>query len=72
MIYKDPSRPVKERARDLLSRMTLDEKIAQMTWVRLIKIITDRHTLTFSGEKAAENIPHGIGYINRIGGENRA
>ncbi|NLW02699.1 MAG: beta-glucosidase [Clostridiaceae bacterium] len=69
MIYKDPSRPVEERARDLLSRMTLDEKIAQMTWVRLIKIITDRHTLTFSGEKAAENIPHGIGYINRIGGE---
>jgi len=69
MIYKDPSKPVEERVKDLLDRMTLDEKIAQMTWVRLINIITDRHTLTFSEEKATENIPHGIGYINRIGGE---
>ncbi|MGH8023933.1 MAG: hypothetical protein ACRED1_10150, partial [Limisphaerales bacterium] len=30
-IYLDPSRPVDERVADLLSRMTLDEKIGQMT-----------------------------------------
>ncbi|MDD4819384.1 MAG: glycoside hydrolase family 3 N-terminal domain-containing protein [Flavobacteriales bacterium] len=30
MIYKDPSSPVSERVEDLLSRMTLEEKIGQM------------------------------------------
>ena len=29
-IYKDPSRSVSERTEDLLSRMTLEEKIGQM------------------------------------------
>ncbi len=29
-IYKDKSKPVQERVRDLISRMTLDEKIAQI------------------------------------------
>ena len=29
-IYQDPSRPIDQRARDLLGRMTLEEKAAQM------------------------------------------
>ncbi|MGH3167214.1 MAG: glycoside hydrolase family 3 N-terminal domain-containing protein [Trebonia sp.] len=29
-IWRDPSRPVKERVQDLLSRMTLEEKLAQL------------------------------------------
>ena len=29
-LYKDPSRPAEERAADLLQRMTLEEKIAQI------------------------------------------
>lgn len=29
-LWKDPAQPVDERVRDLLSRMTLDEKVAQM------------------------------------------
>ena len=69
MIYKNPSKPVEDRVKDLLSRMTLDEKIAQMTWASLLDVMTDRHTLTFSEEKASANIPHGCGYLNRIGGE---
>lgn len=69
MIYKDPSKPVEERVKDLLARMTLDEKIAQMTWVKLLDTITDRHTLTFSEEKASASLAHGCGYINRLGGE---
>src|SRR5450631_3912756 len=32
-IYKDASRPVADRVKDLLSQMTLDEKIGQMTLV---------------------------------------
>ncbi|QGQ20465.1 carbohydrate-binding protein [Cellulomonas sp. JZ18] len=31
--YRDPGRPVTERAEDLLGRMTLDEKVGQMTLV---------------------------------------
>lgn len=30
-VYKDPKRPIAERVRDLLGRMTLDEKVGQMT-----------------------------------------
>lgn len=30
-IYKDPAAPIPNRVADLLSRMTLDEKIGQMT-----------------------------------------
>ena len=34
-VYKDPSRPIDERVQDLLGRMTVDEKIAQLgsNWV---------------------------------------
>src|SRR5688572_27356016 len=34
--YKDPAAPVEQRVQDLLSRMTLEEKIAQITavWAR--------------------------------------
>src|SRR5512140_2163445 len=34
-IYQDASRPVEARVEDLLIRMTLDEKIGQMTQVEL-------------------------------------
>jgi len=40
----------------VFDKMTLDEKIAQMTWVNLLDVITDRHTLTFSGEKASVSL----------------
>lgn len=33
IIYTDPSQPVEARVEDLLKRMTLDEKIGQMTQV---------------------------------------
>ena len=34
-IYTDPSQPIEARVEDLLSRMTLDEKIGQMTQVEM-------------------------------------
>ncbi len=40
-LYKDPSRPVSDRVTDLLSRMTIDEKIGQMTLVEKNSIKPD-------------------------------
>lgn len=34
-LYKDPKAPIEDRVNDLLSRMTLEEKIAQMGMIRL-------------------------------------
>lgn len=39
--YKDPSATVEERVQDLLQRMTLQEKIAQMRHVHAYSILTD-------------------------------
>ncbi|KAI3447357.1 hypothetical protein Pfo_004022 [Paulownia fortunei] len=33
MIYKDPNQPINNRIKDLMSRMTLEEKIGQMTQI---------------------------------------
>lgn len=37
-IYQDPTRPARERAADLLARMTLEEKLAQLHafWLHLV------------------------------------
>jgi beta-glucosidase len=35
LVYKDPNQPVEARVEDLLSRMTIDEKIGQMTQVEM-------------------------------------
>ncbi|KAL0374726.1 UNVERIFIED_CONTAM: hypothetical protein Sradi_3388300 [Sesamum radiatum] len=33
MIYQDPKQPISKRVKDLLGRMTLEEKIGQMTQI---------------------------------------
>jgi beta-glucosidase len=45
-IYKDPTAPIPDRVADLLARMTLDEKIGQMTQV-------ERSSLSANGDIAA-------------------
>lgn len=65
MLYRDASRPIPERVRDLLARMTPDEKIAQLGsyWVFELQDGT-----AFSPEKAAALLDRGIGQITRVGG----
>ena len=46
-IYKDPSQPVPARVADLLSRMTLDEKIGQMTQAERADITNNADIATY-------------------------
>ena len=69
--YKNPGLPVEHRVKDLLSRMMLEEKVAQLTtlWSNRPQqnpqtdFSTDRGE--FSPEKAAEVMKHGVGQIAR-------
>jgi beta-glucosidase len=69
--YKNPRLPVERRVADLLSRMTLEEKVAQLTclWGNRPQVnpqtdfATDRGD--FSPEKAATVMKYGIGQIAR-------
>lgn len=65
-LYKMSSAPVAARVRDLLKRMTIEEKVAQLCclWMRKSSI-TESGTNVFSPEKAQQAIPHGIGQIGR-------
>ena len=48
-IYPDPSQPIEARVEDLLARMTIDEKIGQMTQVNLGSIQTGDTTKYYIG-----------------------
>src|SRR5207247_8994584 len=63
--YRARSRPVEERVRDLLSRMTLDEKVAQTLalWKRKDRITDENGRFDAAG--AAAVLAHGIGQIAR-------
>ncbi len=62
--YRDPSRGVDERTSDLLARMTLDEKLAQLGCVWCTSLVDDEG---FSQAKAREKLAHGTGHVTRIG-----
>jgi len=64
-LYKDASQPVERRVEDLLARMTLEEKVAQMItiWEHKGKIQTPEGD--FSPEKASKEFPHGLGQLAR-------
>src|SRR5438067_11102308 len=64
-VYKDARQPVERRVEDLLSRMTLDEKVAQLETVWESKAKLQTPSGQFSAELAAKNFPNGIGGFAR-------
>jgi len=73
-IYKQASATVEDRVNDLLSRMSLDEKIGQMALVdkNSLKNLDDTSkyylggVLSGAGAKPADNTPHG--WVNMVSG----
>jgi len=63
--YWNASLPVEQRVADLLARMTLEEKVAQIVTVWNSKGAIQNADHTFSAEKASQVYPNGIGQIAR-------
>ncbi|MBN1284522.1 MAG: glycoside hydrolase family 3 C-terminal domain-containing protein [Anaerolineae bacterium] len=63
--FADATRSPAERVDDLLSQMTLDEKIAQLGSYWVYQLLDGT---TFSAEKAGSLLQHGVGHITRLGG----
>src|SRR5690349_16255118 len=60
-LYKNPNAPLEERIQDLLARMTLEEKIAQITTVWTHKNDVLDAAGNFDAAKARKLYPNGIG-----------
>nr|WP_271079629.1 glycoside hydrolase family 3 N-terminal domain-containing protein [Aurantiacibacter sp. MUD61] len=65
--YWDASLPVEERVADLMARMTLEEKLAQMisTWTNKAEVQDAEDMNRFDAEAASERYPDGIGFFTR-------
>jgi len=66
--YKNPALPIEKRVQDLLSRMTLDEKAAQMmcVWQKKAETLLDGDgNFDLQKAKASFKKGHGIGQIGR-------
>ena len=64
-LYKDASQPVSVRVEDLLGRMTLDEKAAQLISIWQTKALIQTPQGDFDPAKASANFPNGLGMISR-------
>ncbi|MBN2500847.1 MAG: glycoside hydrolase family 3 C-terminal domain-containing protein [Anaerolineales bacterium] len=62
-IYKDPNAPVTERVADLMSKMTVEEKVAQLGSIWSYQLLSDDEAAAFE-----ELLSQGIGHITRIAG----
>jgi len=62
--YREPGASIEERVENLLSLMTLDEKLAQLSCLWSTEFIS---TGTFDADFVARKMPHGIGQVTRIG-----
>lgn len=64
-IYKDPRQPIQARVQDLLSRMTLEEKLVQLGSVWVFELLSN---MQFDQAKAEKLMRHGLGQITRVAG----
>ena len=64
-LYRDGDRSIDDRTEDLLVRVTIDEKIAQLGGIDPSEFMTDNR---FDESKADIELARGIGHISRIGG----
>lgn len=64
--YKDVSASIGDRVTDLVGRMTLEEKVAQMwcVWQQKGRLLLDS-TGHFDAEKTKKNFPNGLGQVGR-------
>jgi beta-glucosidase len=65
--FRDPKVPIENRIDDLLARMTLAEKIAQLQGIWQTKHLVQDAQGNFSASTAMKNFPDGIGQISRPG-----
>lgn len=63
--YKDVSLDVKTRVSDLLARMSLEEKVSQLTSAWVYELLSEGD---LDAEKTIRVLGSGIGHITRIGG----
>ncbi|HNY22903.1 MAG TPA: glycoside hydrolase family 3 protein, partial [Treponemataceae bacterium] len=63
--YKNASLTADERTRDLMQRMTIEEKVAQLSGIWVYEVLAGSD---FDAAKASERIARGIGQITRLGG----
>ena len=63
--FRDPELPMQERVEDLLERMTLDEKVAQLGSVWVFQLLEGG---ALSRGKSEELLRHGLGHITRVSG----
>jgi beta-xylosidase len=72
--WRDPSRPDAERASDLLGRMTLEEKVAQLASIWLGYQPRDSNVAPMQGDFGAPDAPlaelikNGLGQLTRVFG----
>ena len=67
-VYKNPAAPATRRVKDLLSRMTLEEKAAQMMCLwqeKTTKLLDAAGNFDFKKAKAAFKKGHGLGQVGR-------
>jgi len=63
--YRDPSIPIPDRVEDLLERMTIEEKVAQLGSAWVFQLLEEKD---LSEVKAEEVLRNGLGHITRISG----